>query len=192
MDLSRDDQINRLRDLSFCLNNSDDLLIEAIANNLMSGHPAYWFRGRTSGATWVVELANCKDHNRSFLKALEVFVERKPTVDVLEILDNVIPLNEAAVHELSLCYRLQSTFRDDLADRERQAIFDPETFPHMDAAMMAVWETQYEAIQQRWANRREVEFEGRKTAALVIALSNIASDDAARAAVEGEPIEQVA
>lgn len=190
------DHIQRLHDLSLCLNNQDNLGWEAEADNLTHGRPAYWYVGRTSAAMWVVWMARTEDHNHSFLRALEAFVARKPTVDVLEVLDGVIPLNAEAVHELGLCYRLQSTFREDveLADRERRALFDPEFFDGMSDEMRARWERQYEAIQQRWANRREAEYEARKgigkTAALVIALANI--DDAARAAVEGVTLDEVA
>ena len=126
--------LQRLHDLSLCLNNRDDITIAQTVRNLEEGKPAYWYRGRTSGATWVVDLSHV---HGSFLKALEVFIERKPNLRIIEdVLDNVIPLNASAVNELALCYRLQSTFRDDLADRERRAIFDPEYFPGMSDEMM--------------------------------------------------------
>jgi hypothetical protein len=181
--------IQRLHDLSLCLNNRDDITIAQTVRNLEEGKPAFWYRGRTSGATWVVDLSHA---HGSFLKALEAFVARKPNVDVLEILDGVIPLNAEAVHELALAYRLQSTFRDDLADRERRAIFDPEYFPGMSDEMRGRWAARYQECQQRWAEARLADMDRGvgKTAALAIALANI--DDAARVAVEGEPVAEVA
>ena len=189
MNLSREDHIQRLRDLGECLKNRDDVTIEQQVRKIMAGQPAYWFRGRTSGATWVVELSACDEHNHSFLKALEAFVERHPGVTVLEILDGVIPLNAEAVHELQLCYRLQSSFRDNLADRERKAIFDPEFYPRMDPEMRARWAAEYEVIQRRWDARHAGVS---PKAALVLAMTAVAADDEARVAVAGEQIEQVA
>jgi len=192
--MDHQDHLSRIADLSLCLNNRDTLGAEIEARNLSAGHPAYWYRGRTSAAMWVVELSRCEEHNFSFLRALEAFIERHPRINVLEILDGVIPLNEEAVHELSIAYRFQSSFRDDLADRERKAIFDPEYFPGMDAEMRARWEAQYAECQYRWEQRYVAGLKDVSSpkAALAVALATVALDDAARVAVEGHEIEQVA
>lgn len=195
MTITREDHITRIRDLSQCLNNEDYLGMETEADNLVSGKPAYWYRGRTSAAMWVVWGSRTDEANHSFLKALETFVSRKPTIDVVgDILDNVIPLNDAAVAELQLCYRLQSTFCDDLKDRERQAIFDPEFFPRMGAATRAVWAVLYEQCQRRWAERYHATLKDAQSPVLdlVKAAVAVSSDDDARVVVEGEPVSEVA
>jgi hypothetical protein len=164
MTTSRADHIQRLHDLSLCLNNEDSLGWEVEARNLEADRPAYWYRGQTSPASWLVEMSRCEEHNRSLLKAAEAFADRHTSHDMVDVYDAVIPLNEAAVRELGLCYRLQSTFRDDaeLRDRERKAIFDPVFFPGMADEMRGRWQSQYEACQQRWADRRDAEYEARK------------------------------
>lgn len=164
MTLSRAEHIQRLHDLSLCLNNEDSIGWEAEATNLAEDRPAYWFRGQTSPASWLVMLSRCEEHDYSLLKAAEVFADRHPRYDMVDVYDGVIPLNDAAVRELSLCYRLQSTFREDaeLRDRERQAIFDPVFFPRMSDEMRDRWQRQYEGCQQRWADRRDAEYEARK------------------------------
>lgn len=208
--MPRAEHIQRLHDLSVCLNNEDTLGWEAEARNIEADRPAYWYRGQTSPASWLVEMSRCEEHNFSLLKAAEAFADRHTEHDLVDVYDGVIPLNEAAVRELSLCYRLQSTFRDDdeLRDRERQAIFDPVFFPRMSDEMRARWQSQYEGCQQRWADRRDDEYEARNlsaTASLAIAATNLDATlldavgaaisvpaDPARTAVEGPHMNEVA
>lgn len=212
---TREQHLDRIRDLSLCLNNEDSLGAEHEARNLLADRPAYWYRGQTSPASWLVEMSRCEEHNFSLLKAAEVFADRHPHADQLAAYDAIIPLNEPAVRELSLCYRLQSTFRDDaeLRDRERKAIFNPVFFLRMRQDMRDEWRRLYEGCQQRWADRRDAEFEARKAkafedqmvgavpqwpvssrreAALAIASANVSLDDVARAAVEGKRMAEVA
>ena len=208
--ITRAEHIQRLHDLSVCLNNEDTLGWEAEARNIEADRPAYWYRGQTSPASWLVEMSRCEEHNFSLLKAAEAFADRHTEHDLVDVYDGVIPLNEPAVRELSLCYRLQSTFRDDaeLRDRERKAIFDPVFFPRMSDEMRARWQSQYEGCQQRWADRRDDEYEARNlsaTASLAIAATNLDATlldavgaalsvpaDPARAAVEGPHMNEVA
>lgn len=165
--MSRAEHIHRLHDLSLCLNNEDTLGWEAEARNLEANRPAYWYRGQTSPASWLVEMSRCEEHNFSLLKAAEAYADRHPHQNMLDAYDGVIPLNEPAVRELSLCYRLQSTFRDDaeLRDRERKAIFNPVFFLRMSDEVRDRWQRLYEGCQQRWADRRDAEFEARKAKA---------------------------
>ncbi len=205
---TREQHLDRIRDLSLCLNNEDSLGAEHEARNLIEARPAYWFRGQTSPAAALVCMSRCVEHNHSLLKAAEAFAERHTQHDLVDVYDGIIPLNEAAVDELMLCYRLQSTFRDraELADRERAAIFNPVFFPRMRQEMRDEWERVYEGCQQRWADRRDDAVEARKgmspAAAVALTMATIVAryapdtaaslDDVARAAVEGEPMSEVA
>jgi hypothetical protein len=193
---TREQHLARITDLSLCLNNGDSLSAETEARNLIEGRPAYWHRGQFTAAGMLVFLSRCAEHNHSLLKACEAYVERHPNRDLVDALDGVIPLNQPAIDELQFCYRLQSTFRDDLADRERTAIFNPVFFPHMSQESRDRWQAQYEGAQRRWADRRDEEHEARKgmslAAALAITAANVSLDDAARGAVEGEKMGEVA
>lgn len=183
-DHTRRAHIERITDLATCLDNRDDLCAENMARNLSMGVPAYWYRGWTNAASYIVEDAG---RAGSLLTALIAFAERHPHDDLASHLDKVIPLNQPAVRDLSLCYRLQSTFREDaeLRDRERQAIRGAVYLPHMSAEVRARWAAEYASIQRRFEARRI----GIGTkAALAIAITNVASDDDARAAVEGGQI----
>lgn len=208
MNLAHEQHIARIRDLSLYLNNEDSLGAYSEAHNLADGRPAYWHRGQFSPASALVALSRCVEHNHSLLKAAEAFADRHTQHDLVDVYDGIIPLNEAAVDELMLCYRLQSTFRDraELADRERKAIFDPVFFPRMRQEMRDEWERLYEGCQQRWADRRDDAVEARKgispAAAMALTMATIVArhapdtavslDDVARAAVEGEPMSEVA
>lgn len=153
-DPTRKALLERIEDLGRCCANLDSIDADHVAGNLGVGIPAYWYRGDRTGAASVVRLSHSAEHNFSFLKALEAFHARHPAYGVLEVLDGVIPLNAAAIDELTLCYRLQSTFRDDLAGRERQAIYDPHYQRHMSDEMREVWRERYGECQRRFEERQ--------------------------------------
>lgn len=121
------------------------------AQNLTSGQPAYWYRGRFSAASFVGS-----DANRVGLKeALLYFADTHEHFSITEdILDHLIPLNAPAIDEMDLAYRLQSTFREDLDRRERDAIYDPWYQPGIKLATRCSWNDEYEAIQARFEERR--------------------------------------
>lgn len=141
----------RIRDLGTCQDNRDDLNAENAARNLIADVPAYWHRGRTNAAAYVAENAN---RAGSMLRAIADWADAHPGTYIASILDKTIPLNAAAVEELEFCYRLQSTHRDDLAGRERRAIFNPVYFPHMNPATRAIWDETYAACQRRFDARQ--------------------------------------
>lgn len=205
-DLERAPHIARINDLSLCLNNPDGATRDVMASRLVDGLPAYWYRGQGSAASRIVSQID----DDSLITVMVGYIDREneklrqgltKATDIDATLDGIIPLNQPAIEELSLLYRLQSTFRDDLADRERKAIFDPFVIDGMDMATRAIWQTRYEACQQRWADRRDEEYEARNAAlpdaqSAVLDLAKvavaIASDADARAAVEGEQVAEVA
>lgn len=198
--------LDRIHDLSHCLNNPDEPTARNMAQRLVDGLPAYWYRGQASAASRIVSEVD----DVSLITVMTVYIDSEnqklrqgltKATDIDGTLDSIIPLNQPAIDELSLLYRLQSTFRDDLADRERAAIFNPFFIENMDLATRAVWQVRYEGCQQRWADRRDEEYEARNAAlkdaqSPVLDLAKvavaIAFDGDARVAVEGREIEAVA
>lgn len=150
--------LDRIHDLSLCLNNPDEPTARNMAQRLVDGLPAYWYRGQASAASRIVSEVD----DVCLITVMTGFIDAEnqklrqgltKATDIDATLDNIIPLNHAAVEELNLLYRLQSTFRDDLADRERAAIYSPFFIDGMDAATRAVWQTRYAACQRRWEER---------------------------------------
>lgn len=152
--------LDRISDLSMCCGNPDHLSAENAARALNEGKPAYWFKGRFSASALVVSAAG---YEGSLTRTMIAYIDQdnekvrnglKSASDIDAVLDGIIPLNDAAVEELALLYRYQSTFRDDLAGRERQAIYNPWFIKGMDLATRAVWEVRYAACQRRFEERR--------------------------------------
>lgn len=114
----------RINDIADCRDNRDTLDAENAARNLMASKPAYWHFGRTNAASYIGYDAN---RTGSLTSALVAFLEghKGEKWDVEDILDAMIPLNDEAVAELELCYRMQAAFRDDIRQREEHAIMEP-------------------------------------------------------------------
>lgn len=167
--------VERILDLATTRRNYSTTDAVKAAENLRDGKGAYWFRGQFSAASFVATDAN---FNGSLIRALVTFADQHKRVSLAEdVLDNIIPLNQAAIDEMQLAYRLQSTFRDDLDTRERDAIFDPYFMPGLSLKSRREWAEEYEAVQARFSERAAENLNARPVtspaAALAIAATNI-------------------
>lgn len=157
---ARQVHLQRCRDIADCRRNRDDLSIENAVRNIMAGKPAHLSMAGGSALGASCALAATANSVASLFASLDKLASFYAVrgVDIASVLlDKLIPLNAAAIDELELCYRLQSTFRDraEIVDRERKAIMDPWWPTQWTDSESSAWgySEDYRAAQDRYTAR---------------------------------------
>lgn len=153
---ARTAHLQRLRDLADCRRNHDDISAENAVRNLIAGTPAYWCMANspTSLPAYATQLANSGQSLLSAMQRMEPDTMARRIDIATAIYDQIIPLNDAAVAELELCYRMQSTFRDDIRQREERAIMEPWHPERQSDNSRAFWSDLHDKAQQRFQERK--------------------------------------
>lgn len=128
-------QLIRIEELARALDNLDSIASERAAGALVDRRPAYWSRAtyHDQVGTQLRSLANLPAGFRASVDAYDRDFPYRAVVDgrfcevprlSIEALDRMIPLNAAAIEELSKLYVEFGTFRtrDELSRREDRAL----------------------------------------------------------------------